>query len=99
MPLEIDNTPVAGRVRAWLNEAKALPDIDTPSDLFAPRNYKTQIIEFMEYVLVCLPNPQFIQRVAACDLSKDCSAAWREMNSPGHPVRDGLILLNHGLLL
>lgn len=95
--LEIDS-PIESVIKSWIAEAGHLPDEVYSGDLFAETSHKGAILDFFTYVLRNLDNPKFRARVEAAAVpGVSCTEAWSTMNSPGHPVRDGLILLGKGL--
>lgn len=53
---------------------------------------------FVDLLQGILKSPEMMRRCQAADKSGTAIEVYRRLNAPGHPVRDGLIMLGAGVL-
>lgn len=80
-------------------QAKAMPDTDIghEAELFYPCNNKAIIVAFFGHVQKYLTHEKFVKRLETVDRKewdKTPGELFLVLNSPSHPVRNGMILIS-----
>lgn len=89
------------RIDALIAEAKTLPPyIYDSTNLFRNIGPTKEVTEDFFVVLreAYVKSEEIRRRVHEADMSGTAGEVYRRINDAGHPVRDGLILVNHNLL-
>ena len=89
-------SPLDYRINELIKEAETLPKSTarTTQEMLFDHNYDNELsLYFFISLQKCLKHPGLRVRTDGADLTGDAKTVYKRLNSPGHPVREGLLLM------